>query len=409
MFVGVWTVVLLWLQAPSAAADSLAAGLRALEQNDYPAAVEALTKAAAADPKDYSVRFNLALAESLAGRDREAIEDYRKTLELKPDLYQANLNLGILLLRNKQAEAALSPLEAARAAKPAELRPSLYYADALLAAGRFDAAVDAFQNVLKLKADSAAAESGLGRALARKGQLDAAAGHLENAARLDATFADGLLELGELYEKDKRVAEAAALYAKFPDNAAAQERAGQLLLVAGNKAEAVPHLEAAVRLSPSSANRLALATAYFGTKELDKGLKTLNEALAADPRNFDLRMLAGRALRDMKQYPNAAKQFMTAVNLKPDSVEAWNELAASLVLGDNYEPAIAALDKLKTLGAESPSHLYLRAIMLDKMKLLPEALDYYNRFLAASHDKFPDEEFKARQRARIIQRELSKR
>ncbi len=78
-------------------APSPAAGLRALEQNDYPAAVEALTKAAAADPKDYSVRFNLALAESLAGRDREAIEDYRKTLELKPDLYQANLNLGIIV------------------------------------------------------------------------------------------------------------------------------------------------------------------------------------------------------------------------------------------------------------------------------------------------------------------------
>lgn len=402
-------VLLLFQSAASTAQDLGAQGLKALEQKDYPAAIEALTKAVAADPKDYSLRFNLALADSLAGRDADGIAEYRKTLELKPDLYQANLNLGILLLRNKQAEAAVPILEAARTAKSGEFRPNFYFAEALLAAGKPDAAVEAYQAALKLDANSAGAELGLGRALAKRKQLAEAAPHFERAAELDPAYNDALLELGDLYESEKKTAEAAALYAKFPDNAAAQERAGEILLSAGNKAEAIPHLEIAVRLSPTSANRLALATAYIGNKELEKGVGVLNQALTADPRNYDLRMLAGRVLRDLKQYQNAVNQFVAAVSLKPESREAWGEVVTSAMLSDNYPQALAALDKLKALGGETTPQLYLRAIMLDKLKQLQPALDYYRRFLAAAEGKYPDEEFKSRQRARIIQRELSKK
>ena len=58
---------------------------------------------------------------------------------------------------------------------------------------------------------------------------------------------------------------------------------------------------------------------------------------------------------------------------------------------------------------ESPNHWYLRAIMLDKTQQYQPALQYYEKFLAAAGGKFPDEEFKARQRVRIIKRELEKR
>src|ERR1700722_2565545 len=82
-------------------------GLKALDEKRYATAVERLTQAIAADPKDYSLQFNLALAFSLMGKNAESIPEYKKTLELKPDLYQAQLNLGISLLREKQpAEAA---------------------------------------------------------------------------------------------------------------------------------------------------------------------------------------------------------------------------------------------------------------------------------------------------------------
>ena len=78
-------------------------GMKALDQQQYQSAVDNLLKAVEAEPQDYTVRFNLALAYSLFGKDPEAIVQYKKVLELKPDLYQADLNLGISLVRSKQA------------------------------------------------------------------------------------------------------------------------------------------------------------------------------------------------------------------------------------------------------------------------------------------------------------------
>src|SRR5579863_2397114 len=101
-------------------------GLKALDEKRYDAAVASFTQAIAADPKDYSAHFNLALADSLLGKDAEAIAEYKKTLELKPDLYQAQLNLGISLLRQKHPADAVPVLTAAVAQKPKEYRPNSY-------------------------------------------------------------------------------------------------------------------------------------------------------------------------------------------------------------------------------------------------------------------------------------------
>src|SRR5262249_26016648 len=104
-----------------------AQGLKALDEKRYPDAVDAFTKAVAADPKDYTAHFNLAFAYSHLDKDPEAIAEYRKALELKPNLYQADLNLGILLLRQKQAAQALPLLEAAVTQKPNDARANLYF------------------------------------------------------------------------------------------------------------------------------------------------------------------------------------------------------------------------------------------------------------------------------------------
>jgi Flp pilus assembly protein TadD len=97
-------------------------GLKALEEKRYDAAVESLTNAVAAEPTDYGAHFNLALAYSLAGKDAEAIPEYKKTLDLKPDLYPAQLNIAILLLKQKKAADAIPYLTAAAGQKPKEFR-----------------------------------------------------------------------------------------------------------------------------------------------------------------------------------------------------------------------------------------------------------------------------------------------
>src|SRR5579883_210255 len=93
--------------------DYQAEGAKALDAKQYPQAVELFRKAVDADPQDYGAHFQLALAYSLMNQDAQAIPEYRKVLELKAGLYEAELNLGISQLRIKDAAAAVPYLKAA--------------------------------------------------------------------------------------------------------------------------------------------------------------------------------------------------------------------------------------------------------------------------------------------------------
>jgi tetratricopeptide (TPR) repeat protein len=389
--------------------DHQAEGTKALEAQNYPLAIEHFEKALAEDAKDWNTRFQLALAQSLMGKDAEAISNYKKVLEDQKGLYQAQLNLGMLLLRQKQPAEAVVYLETAAAQKPKEFRPVFYYAEATLGAGDPAGAEALYKTALEINGKSALAEAGLARALMKQQKLTDAGPHFRRAAELDPAFKDGLLELAVQFEAAKQIQEAVAIYQQFPDNPAARERLGVLLLDAGKAAEAIPDLEEALKKSPTTVNRMALATAYLRTKEPAKALPLMDQSVAAEPNNFELRMLYGRALRDQRQFPAAAREFFKATQLQQDSAQAWGELAGALVLADNYPQALAALDKVRALGAEAPGHYFLRAIMLDKMKDLKPALENYRKFLSLSQGKSPDQEFQARQRARIIEKELSKR
>ena len=76
----------------------------------------------------------------------------------------------------------------------------------------------------------------------------------------------------------------------------------------------------------------------------------------------------------------ASEQFLAAAQLKPDSVEAWNELASALINSENYLQGLAALDRVKALGKETPGDLFFRAISLDKLRQLKPALAAYQAF-----------------------------
>ena len=221
------------------ASDFAAEGLKALGSGQYEAAADAFRKAVVADPSDYGAHFNLALAYGFLARDEDGIAEYRKTLELKPGLYEAELNCGMLMLRRKDA-GAQALLEAAAAQKPNEFRPRYYLAEAEAQAGALDRAEASYRRAIELDAKSAAAECGLGRVLAREGKLAEAAPHYRQAAALDPKYRGELLELAAAYEKAGQPAAAIAIYREFPDEPTAQAHLGHLLLEGKQYAQAVP-------------------------------------------------------------------------------------------------------------------------------------------------------------------------
>jgi tetratricopeptide (TPR) repeat protein len=460
--------------------DFSADGLKALEERRYDDAVQLFSKAIEADAKDYSAHFNLGVAYSYLNKDEEGIAEYRKALELKPGLEAAEVNEGLLLFRQKRAAEALPLLEDAASQKPQDFQARYYLAQCQLETGALAKAAENFRGALEINRKSAAAELGLAHALARDGKLGeagitAAAPHFRQAAQLDAGHRDALLELADLYQRNKQTAEALAIYREFPDDPLFAERAGELMLRNNQSAEAIPALEQAYAQAPTDANRVALAMAYqfsgksdkalplfekaaaaepgnfdvhmmYGralrdnkryaeavhqfeegvklkptaanqtemalayqlNKEMEKALPLFGQAAAANPADFDAHMMYARALRDAKQYPAAIHEFNEAVKIKPDDVRAWSNLASVLYTAEDLPQALAAFDRARQLGENTPGNWFLRAIILDKLKQLKPALEAYRQFLSMSHGENADQEFQARQRARIIQNQLEK-
>jgi len=215
-----------------------------------------------------------------------------------------------------------------------------------------------------------------------------------------------LLELAGTYEKAHQPTEAAAIYREFADDPAAQAHLGQLLLDGQQYKEAVPALETAYTREPSTANAVALAMAYVFSGEPAKAVPLMQKAVAAEPANFELRMMYGRALRDARQFPLAGAQFAEAGKLKPGNVEAWREMGGVLYMAGDLPQALAAFDQARQLGENTAGLAFMRAIILDKLRQLKPALEAYQQFLALSQGKNETQEFQARQRVRIIRHQL---
>ncbi len=387
-------------------------GIKALDAGKPAEAEAQFLKAVATDSKDYSAYFNLAFAQSVQNKDSEASINYRKVLELKPGLYEAELNLGILLLRQKLPKDAIPLLDAAAKAKPDQYRPNYYLGEALIDVNRGAEAEASYRRALAINAKSAEAAQGVGQSLLNQGKTADGAVFIEQAASLDPNFQPALLHLASVYEADKNFDAAIAIYRRFPDEPGARERLGELLIKTGKAASAIPELEAAVKASPTAANLTALATAYLQAKQPEKCQPVLDAALRLEPSNGELRVLYGRLLRDLRKFDLAANQFALAVKLNPQSAEAWADLAMVTVMLERYDVALPALDQVKRLNAEKPGHKYLRAITLDKIKQNKQqaklAAAAYRDFLNSAGGNFPDEEFKARTRLKILEREINK-
>lgn len=339
-----------------------------LDAGRYAEAVAILRELADKEPTDVTVMFNLALAHTLAGQDAEAIDGFRRVLALKSDLHEAQVNLGQLLIKKGKEEEAIPLLEAAVQAKPNESKPHYL----------------------------------LGHALSARQKWPRAATELERASELEPDNSELRLELAYVYEKAEQPEKAAAMYKLFQGDPAARERLGLLQMNKGEFGAAIENLEAARAKAPTSALLYALATAYLRNQQQEKAILVATDLVALEPANTEMRMFLGRLLRDQKKYDEAAKQFFVVTKAKPDSGEAWNELTSMLILLKQYEPALAALEKTKSLNGETPAYHYFRAIMLDASKQPKPALESYKQFLAVSEGKYPDEEFKARQRVKVL-------
>ncbi len=198
------------------------------------------------------------------GRTQEAVEHFRKAIQINPNYYEAQCNLGT----------------------------------ALAAAGRVDEAIEHHRKALEIKPDYYFARNGLGNALAAQGRFDEAIKHYYRAIQVGPYFPEALNNLG------------VALAAK------------------GLFAEAIRNYRKAIEINPNYWEALDnLGMALTAQGRFEEAVQAFRQASRICPSNSRTFLHLGMALAETEGLRESVVQYQEALRLNPDLTEALNNLA----------------------------------------------------------------------------------
>ncbi len=380
----------------------------ALAKGDYATAEPLLLKATAADANDFRAWFDLGYVYNATNRKAQAIDAYRKSVAAKGDIFESNLNLGILLAGQGDKAEAAKYLKAAT-----QLTPTAHVEEGQARAWQSlgmvledsdpQQALDAFAQAAKLEPNNPEPHLSAGQLLEKQNQLDAAAKEYEAAMALDPKSIEPAVALSVVYTRQQKYPQAEAMLRKLldadPQNQTVRTQLGRILAAEGKADEAAKELGAGdgqVPEDPQAA--LDLGTLYVKAGKYAEGEKMFRAAVAKLPQDPEAHFALGSALMEEKKYAEAQQELLTTVKLKPDLGAAYGNLAVVASENKDYQLAIQVLDARAKLLPETPATYFLRATSFDNLKAVPQAVEYYKRFLQADAGKQADMEWQARHR-----------
>ena len=384
----------------------------AIQKHDFAAAEPLLKKALQGDPKNYQAWFDLGFVYNGLGRTDESIHAYRQSVAAKPDIFESNLNLGLMLARSNNPEAETFLRAAAKLKPTAHVEEGQAHAwlslGQLLEGTKPDEALDAYQKASALLPKDPEPRLSAGLLRERRKDFAGAEADYKQVLATDPRSNEAVIGLTNIYMKSGRVAEAEPLLRQLaterPDDAGVHLQLGRVLAGQGKKEEAIPEIQIALKLSPNDSEaQRDLADLFTQSGKLADAEATYRSLLKSNPNDAELHNSLGEILLKQKQFPEAEQEFEAAIKLKPDFGLAYGNLAIAADENKNYPLAIRALDvRDKLLPPTTVGH-FMRATAYDHLHDYKQASVYYHLFLDAAKGKYPDQEWQARHRLIAIE------
>ena len=385
----------------------------AIQKNNFESAETLLKKALDRDPKNYQAWFDLGFVLNRLGRTEDSIHAYRQSVAAKPDVFESNLNLGLMLARSNSPEA--EPfLRAATNLKPTD-HTEEGQARAWLALGHLlenskpEDALSAYQKAATLTPKDSEPHLSAGLLRERHKDFPGAETEYKQVLALDPRSTDAVIGLTNLYMKSGRIGQAEPLLrrlaAERPDDAGIHLQLGRLLAAQDKKEDAIPEIQAALKLSPNDSEaQRDLADLYASTGKNDQAEAVYRTLVTSHPNDAELHRGLGQALLRQKKFPEAQQEFLAAVRLKRDWPDPYVDLAFAASENKNYELTVRALNGRALFNTEMPVLcFFLRASAYDHLGDYKQAAVDYHLFLDSANGKYPDQEWQARHRLIAIE------
>jgi tetratricopeptide (TPR) repeat protein len=390
----------------------LTAAEAAIEKKDYAAAEPLLKKVVAAQPANYQAWFDLGFLYNALGKADESITAYRQSVTAKPDVFESNLNLGLMLVKNKQPGAE-EFLAAATKLKPTS-HVEQGRATAWIALARVveeqdpERAIEAYRQAATLQPKDTEPHLSAGLLLEKQNKFADAEQEYKQALALEPGSSDALVGLANVYMRGQRFPEAEEylrkVVAQRTNDPVAHIQLGRVLAADQKFDDAAVELQAGLKIAPNDPTALRdLADIYAAAGKHAEAEPLYRALLANNANDADLHYGLGQSLLKQKKFGESQQEFLAAVKLKPDWGMAYGELAVAANENQNYPLAIKALDMRAKFLPEIPVGYFLRATAYDHLREYHEAAANYHLFLQVANGKYPDQEWQARHRLITIE------
>ena len=384
----------------------------AIEKHDYVSAEPLLKKVVTADPSNFQAWFDLGFVYNAQGNASDSIAAYRKSVAAKPDVFESNLNLGLMLAKTGQPNAeqflrAATTLTPTASVDEGHARAWLSLAH-VLENSKPDEAINAYKQAASLDPKDPEPHLSAGLLLEKENRFADAEQEYKQSLALDPSSYDALTATANLYLREQRIVDGEHVLDKIiaihPEDVSTRLQLGRTLLILEKYDAAIADLLIAQKLAPG--NPLVendLCDLYLRSKKYDQAEALYRLRLAAHPDDAQLHEYLGIVLLKQRKFPEAQEELLTAVKLKPDFGEAYGDLATAAIENKNYELAIKAADARAKFLPEIPVSYFLRASAYDHLRDYKMAAQQYHRFLEVANGAYPDQEWQARHRLIAIE------
>jgi tetratricopeptide (TPR) repeat protein len=384
----------------------------AIEKKDYATAEALLKKVTDRQPANYQAWFDLGFVYNALGRTDDSIAAYRKSVAAKPDIFESNLNLGLMLVKHKQPDAEAF-LQAATRLKPEshvdEGRARAWLALAQVKEDSDPAqALEAYRQASALQPKDPEPRLLAGKLLESQNKFADAEEQYKQALTLDPSSQDALVGLANVYMRGQRFPEAEEYLRKVvsqrPNESAPHIELGRVLAADQKYDDAIAELQAGLKIAPNDASaQRDLADVYLSAGKYSEAEALYRSLLAAHPNDAELHHQLGQTFMKLKKFPAAEQEYLSTVKLKPDWGLAYGDLAVAANETQDYPLAIKALDMRAKFLPEIPVGYFLRATAYDHLRDYHQAAANYHLFLQVANGKYPDQEWQARHRLITIE------
>lgn len=306
---------------------------------------------------------------------------------------------------------------------------------ALFEKRRYQQALQAFEDAVKLDGNNAQAYRGMAKTYQKLKDSEKAIANFRMATTVKADYVEAHYELGNLYFNLKKYKDAQAAFkavlnldGDFQNGNArnllkgAYSRQGREHLLRKNYRKAIEEYENATQLDPTdatnyynlglaarNARKIKQAEAAFATavelnptyakahrqlgdlfrltKRNSRAIRSYGKAIESDPNCKDGKNI--NAYRSLAVVYNQTKQHSKAVSIlrkgvavaptKKDKVRIYTALGYSHALGKNYKSAVSAYQQALALNSRDSEAQYRAAVAYFELKQYQNALNYARR------------------------------